>query len=98
MSALPLNRNSGVEPGYPIGPQATADETAIADGVHSTARRRRLLLWAARAATLVLVIGGWQLLTSMKIVDPFFWGRPSGVVRAPTERGRHGTASRTTWL
>jgi len=98
MSALPLNRNSGVEPGYPIGPQATADETAIADGVHSTARRRRLLLWAARAATLVLVIGGWQLLTSMKIVDPFFWGRPSGIVRQLNDWVRHGTAYGSIWL
>jgi NitT/TauT family transport system permease protein len=98
MSALPLNRNSGVEPGYPIGPQATADETAIADGVHSTACRRRLLLWAARAATLVLVIGGWQLLTSMKIVDPFFWGRPSGIVGQLNDWVRHGTAYGSIWL
>jgi NitT/TauT family transport system permease protein len=98
MSALPLNRNSEVGPGSAIGSQATADEAAIADGIRSMARRRRVLLWAARAATLMLVIGGWQLLTTMKIVDPFFWGRPSGIVRQLNDWLRHGTAYGSIWL
>ena len=59
---------------------------------------RRVLVWAARAAALVLVIGGWQLLTTMKIVDPFFWGQPSGIVRQLTDWLRHGTAYGSIWL
>ena len=57
-----------------------------------------MLVWAARAAALVLVIGGWQLLTTMKIVDPFFWGQPSGIVRQLNDWLRHGTAYGSIWL
>src|SRR5207245_2419342 len=34
--------------------------------------RRRVQVNATRLALLVLVLGGWQLLTAMKVVDPFF--------------------------
>jgi NitT/TauT family transport system permease protein len=61
-------------------------------------KQRRMLLWVARAAALVIIIGGWQLLTSMKIVDPFFWGRPSGVVRQLNDWVRHGTTYGSIWL
>ncbi len=98
MSALPLNRNAEAGAGSPLGSQATADEAAIAAGVRSRARRRRALIWAARAATLVIVIGGWQLFTSAKIVDPFFWGRPSGIVRQLNDWVQHGTAYGSIWL
>jgi NitT/TauT family transport system permease protein len=98
MSALPLNRNAEAGAGSPLGSQALADEAAIAAGVRSRARRRRALIWAARAATLVIVIGGWQLLTGAKIVDPFFWGRPSGIVRQLNDWVQHGTAYGSIWL
>ncbi|HLK01662.1 MAG TPA: ABC transporter permease [Streptosporangiaceae bacterium] len=62
------------------------------------ARRRRLLVWAGRLVTLVIVIGGWQLLTSAKIVDKFFWGQPSGIVRQLNDWVRHGTAYGSIWL
>ncbi|MBV9381186.1 MAG: ABC transporter permease [Streptosporangiaceae bacterium] len=97
MSAVPLNR----EPGAGIdaaGGQGAADEGAIAAGARGRARRRRVLVWAARAATLVIVIGGWQLLTSVKIVDPFFWGQPSGIVRQLNDWVRHGTTYGSLWL
>jgi NitT/TauT family transport system permease protein len=61
-------------------------------------RSRRTLIWAARLATLVLVIGGWQLLTSAKIVDPFFWGQPSGIAKQLGDWVRHGTAYGSIWL
>jgi len=35
------------------------------------------------------VIGGWQLLTSAKIVDRFFWGQPSGIVAQLNDWVRH---------
>ncbi len=97
MSAVPLNRQPGAGIDA-ISSQTAADEDAITAGVRSRTRRRRMLIWAARAATLVIVIGGWQLLTSMKIVDPFFWGRPSGIVRQLNDWVRHGTAYGSIWL
>jgi NitT/TauT family transport system permease protein len=97
MSAVPLNHKPGARIGA-IGSQAAADEAAITAGVRSRTRRHRMLVWAARGAALVLVIGGWQLLTTMKIVDPFFWGQPSGIVRQLNDWVRHGTAYGSIWL
>lgn len=62
------------------------------------ARRRRLLVYGARAATLVIVIGGWQLLTTWKIIDPFFFGQPSGIVAKLGSWVQHGTAYGTLGL
>ena len=97
MSAVPVNRQPGAGIGA-IGSQADAAEAAIAADVRSATRRRRTLIWAARAATLVIVIGGWQLLTSAKIIDPFFWGQPSGIVKQLNDWVQHGTAYGSIWL
>jgi NitT/TauT family transport system permease protein len=96
MSAVPLKPEPGTGIGA-IGSPADAAEATIAADVRSSTRRRRILLWAARAATLVIVIGGWQLLTSAKIVDPFFWGRPSGIVKQLNDWVQHGTAYGSIW-
>ncbi len=73
-------------------------EVAATPDVRHATRHHRTLVWAARLATLVVVIGGWQLLTSAKIVDKFFWGQPSGVVVQLNDWVRHGTAYGSIWL
>jgi NitT/TauT family transport system permease protein len=60
--------------------------------------RRKLLVLAAQVALLVIVFGGWQLLTSQKIVDPFFWGQPSGIVSTAWHWVQHGTSFGSIWL
>ncbi len=60
--------------------------------------RRKLQVYGAQAAVFVVVFGGWQLLTSLKIVDPFFFGQPSGVVRTLVDWVRHGTSFGSIWL
>jgi len=97
MSAPPLKPQHSVEIG-PIGSTADATEAAIAADVRNSTRRRKTLLWAARIATLVIIIGGWQLFTSAKIVDPFFWGRPSGIVKQLNDWVQHGTQYGSIWL
>ena len=42
--------------------------------------RRKLKVYAAQLTVFVIIFGGWQLFTSLKIVDPFFFGQPSGIV------------------
>ena len=44
---------------------------------------RKLWVLVAQVAVLIIVFGGWQLLTSLKIVDPFFFGQPAGSCRQP---------------
>ncbi|MFF5138634.1 ABC transporter permease [Streptomyces sp. NPDC013157] len=56
------------------------------------ARRRRVaLVWAGRVGLAVLVIGGWQAFTTWGIVDPFFFGQPSGIAKRLADLFRHGT-------
>ncbi|HEY2263281.1 MAG TPA: ABC transporter permease [Streptosporangiaceae bacterium] len=97
MSALPVNRSS--EPAAPaaIGDLAASEEAAVAADIGRSTRRRRIWVWGARIATLVIVIGGWQLLTSAKIIDPFFWGQPSGIARQLNAWVQHGTAYGSIW-
>jgi NitT/TauT family transport system permease protein len=98
MSAVPVNRNSGPAAPGAIGDLAAAEEAAIAADVRSSTRRRKTLLWTARIATLVIIVGGWQLLANAKVIDPFFWGKPSGIVKQLNDWVQHGTQYGSIWL
>jgi NitT/TauT family transport system permease protein len=76
---------------------ASSDEDVITKAAKTRSRRRRTLIWLARAATLVVVIGGWQLLTSWKVVDPFFYGQPSGIFSQLKDWVQHGTQYGSLW-
>ncbi|WP_328747085.1 ABC transporter permease [Streptomyces sp. NBC_00285] len=54
-------------------------------------RRRVALVWAGRIGLAVLVIGGWQAFTTWGIVDPFFFGQPSGIAKRLVDLFRNGT-------
>lgn len=60
-------------------------------------RRRKLQVHAAQLVAFVLIFGGWQLFTSLKIVDPFFWGQPSGIATTLVDWVRHGTSFGSIW-
>ena len=85
-------------PAAGAGLTAAGTMPAITGAAPSRARRRRLLVYLARAATLVIVIGGWQLLTTWKVIDPFFWGQPSGIAAKLLDWGQHGTSYGSLWL
>jgi len=77
---------------------ALGDESQIAADLRRKKIRRRLLVYAARALTLFLVLGGWELFANLKIVDPFFFGQPSGVYQTLRHWVEHGTAYGSLWL
>jgi NitT/TauT family transport system permease protein len=60
-------------------------------------RRYRAWVWAARLAVLVVVVGGWELFTRLKIVDPFLYGQPSGIVKQINTWVHDGTAQGPLW-
>ena len=97
MSAVPVNRSPDSAAPGAIGDLAVGEEAAVAADVRRSSRRRRMWIWAARLTTLVIIIGGWQLLTSAKIVDPFFWGQPSGIVKQLDNWAQHGTQYGSIW-
>ena len=72
----PRELSEGTEERVPV-----TRPSAGGTGSRPPRRKPRLRVLAAQVAVFVIVFGGWQLFTSLKIVDPFFFGQPSGIVR-----------------
>lgn len=81
----------------PIG--AAAPQTG--DDLQASARRSRsrntTWVWIGRIAVAVFVLGGWQLFTALKWVDPFFYGQPSEIWNALVTLFTQGTAFGSIW-
>ena len=90
MSALTLNNE--------IPNVGASDEESIATRARKRAGRRKLAVWSGRAALFVIIVGGWQLFTHLKIVDPFFFGQPTGIVKQLRDWVQHGTQYGSLWL
>ena len=60
-------------------------------------RQRRIGVYAARIAVFVVVFGGWQLCTQLKIVDEFFFGQPTKIVKQAITWFRDGTPYGSLW-
>ncbi|WAL83161.1 ABC transporter permease [Pandoraea sp. XJJ-1] len=70
----------------------------VAAAARRKAQRRKNLVWLGRATLFVLLVGGWQLFSSWGVIDPFFFGSPSGIVARLIEWARSGTAYGSIWL
>jgi NitT/TauT family transport system permease protein len=53
--------------------------------------KRKFSVWGARIGLAVVIIGGWQAFTTWGIVDPFFFGQPSGIWSRLIDLFQHGT-------
>ena len=65
--------------------------------------KRRALISRIRIHSLqtvfaILLIGSWQVLTDTKVLDPFFYGKPSGVWSQLITWIEHGTAIGSLWV
>lgn len=74
------------------------DENEIARAAQQRQRRRRALIWFARAVALCIIIGGWELSADLKIIDPFFYGKPSLIADQLRKWFESGTAYGSIWL
>jgi NitT/TauT family transport system permease protein len=72
-------------------------DAAIKQAARRAKRRRLLWLWAARLGFAVVIIGGWQLLTALKWVDPFFFGQPSKIWDSLVHLFTKGTEFGSIW-
>jgi NitT/TauT family transport system permease protein len=65
--------------------------------------RHNAWVWTGRVMLLIVVFGGWQLLTTLTwsakhpIVDPFFFGQPSGIWNSLVRLFVEGTAFGSIW-
>jgi len=59
----------------------TAPESKEVKAYKRINRRRRIQVNILRVLIFVILIGGWELLTRVgpPVIDPFFWGQPSGI-------------------
>jgi NitT/TauT family transport system permease protein len=74
----------------------TAPEGKVAPPA-TAASRRRMMVNSLRILILVVIVGGWQILTTVGIIDPFFWGRPSGILAQLVTWVTQGTAQGPLW-
>ena len=77
---------------------AVTPEEQVVDSYASKNLRRRILVNVLRVLLLVVFIGGWQFTTSVGIVDPFFWGQPSGIWNQLVTWVTEGTAQGPLWV
>ncbi|WP_225096173.1 ABC transporter permease [Streptomyces sp. CoH27] len=66
-------------------------QTSAAAAAKRAVRRRVASVWAGRLGLAVFIIGGWQAFTTWGIVDPFFFGQPSGIWKRLIDLFQHGT-------
>ncbi len=81
--------------------EAVTPEEQVVDSYASKNLRRRILVNVLRVLLLVVFIGGWQLLTSVgnpPLIDPFFWGQPSGIWNQIVTWVTEGTAQGPLWV
>jgi NitT/TauT family transport system permease protein len=60
-------------------------------------KRRSSIVIALRIAIFVFVIGAWEWATATGLIDPFFFGRPSGVAQQIYEWATEGTSQGSLW-
>ena len=74
-----------------------APDTTGVPAAKAALRRRRILVNSIRILILVVFLGGWQFLTTVGIIDPFFWGQPSGIWNQLVTWVTQGTAQGPLW-
>jgi NitT/TauT family transport system permease protein len=74
------------------------DDVTVTQARKRSYLRRRMTVYLARLAVVVVVFGGWELGVRTKAIDPFFWGQPTGVVSQLRTWIEHGTAQGSLWL
>ena len=75
---------------------APATDVRVETLVERLRRRARLVL-ALRLAVLVFLVGGWELGVRAGLIDPFFFGQPSGIVEKLIDWFQNGTSIGPLW-
>ncbi|HEX9067325.1 MAG TPA: ABC transporter permease [Ktedonobacterales bacterium] len=77
-------------------PALDVDLSALGE-LRGSSVRRRVVVNTLRVLFLVILIGGWELGARAKIIDPFFWGQPSGIWAQIVTWVTEGTAQGPLW-
>ncbi|HEX6512744.1 MAG TPA: ABC transporter permease subunit, partial [Chloroflexota bacterium] len=63
-----------------------------------SARPGRSAIQLLRLLVAVIIVGSWELTTRLDLVDPFFYGQPSGIVQQISKWVSNGTAQGPLWV
>lgn len=77
-------------------PVSTPESTDVQEAT-ARLRQRRLLVNVLRVVFLVVIVGGWELGARTGVIDPFFWGQPSGIANQIVIWATQGTAQGPLW-
>jgi NitT/TauT family transport system permease protein len=80
------------------GPASAAPEALRVETLADRQRRRGRLVTILRLAVLVAILGGWEGGVRADLIDPFFFGQPSGIAAKLVEWTRDGTSIGPLWL
>jgi NitT/TauT family transport system permease protein len=80
-------------------PLPDATRAAVTQMPKAVARRRRrqLQVQVLRVALALVLVGFWELATRVGVVDPFFWGKPSGIAKQIWIWVTEGTSQGPLW-
>jgi len=100
-----MNTNTSMTATATTTPLAAATPAAPADFSLGTLerqalarhKRRHAVVISLRIAIFVAVVGLWEAATAFGWIDPFFFGRPSGVARQIYEWFTEGTSQGSLW-
>ena len=81
--------------GIPLAPVSYAD--ADLSQLRIASRRRQLVVNSLRVLVFVVIVGGWELGARTGVIDPFFWGQPSGIWAQLVTWVQEGTAQGALW-
>jgi NitT/TauT family transport system permease protein len=78
-------------------PAAVETEADIKAAALRAKRRRAVLLRSTQLGVAVFIFGGWQLFTTEKWLDPFFYGQPTGIWHSLVHLFTKGTEFGSIW-
>jgi NitT/TauT family transport system permease protein len=76
---------------------ADGDEHAIALAARERRRRRKFLVLFTQVVVLVIILATWEFGTRFGLIDPFFFGSPTGIVLRLADWFANGTAYGPFW-
>ena len=75
-----------------------AEEFLSEEAIKRNRRMHRIKVHSLQLGLAVLLLGSWQVMADYKILDPFFYGRPSGVMHQLGVWITNGTSIGSIWV
>ncbi len=77
---------------------AKADTVLVADPrARARARRQKIIVRVLQLTVFEVFVGGWELLSQLKVLDPFFFGQPSKIAVQMGDWLKNATEAGSIW-